>query len=255
MFGLRVGVTFKYIYGGGDGMHSNRQMVLPESLLVVIVSTLSGGLEREGLLVVNGTNRSSNSNQSLHANYQHLIGNGSCGIGTRWPECHVLDEHIKPFHLAVPWCITLGAIVILSMPTVLLRSRQKEKGLRLVAGNILQFMGLLTCASFITDHPSICFALTLHSCVRLLVQLELSDALVGGAGWWTLRYAVVWILLCLQLCLGPSISVVRWPSTPAGSALSCAYLAHLVGCILPDITLVSLRWLIAVLNCVKMRDD
>lgn len=224
-------------------------MVLPESLLVVLVSTLSGGLEREA--TVNGSGGS----QSFHASYQHLIGNGSCGIGTRWPECHVLDEFVKPIHLVVPWCLTLGCIVILSMPTVLLRSRQKEKGLRLVAGNLLQFLGLLTCTSFVTDHPSICFTLTLHSCVRLLVQLQISDVLVGGRSWWTLRYAAVWVLLCLQLCLGPSISVIRWPATPAGSALPCAYLAHLVGCILPDMALMSLRWLITVFGYVGLCDD
>lgn len=225
-------------------------MVLPESLLVVLVSTLSGGLERESITIINAS-----SAQSSFASYQHLIGNGSCGVGTRWPECHVLDEHIRPFHLAVPWCLTLASIVILSMPTVLLRSRQKERGLRTVAGNLLQFLGLLTCTSLITDHPSICFTLTLHSCVRLLVQLELSDALVGGSGWWTLRYAAVWILLCLQLCFGPSISVIRWPTTPAGSALPCAYLAHLAGCLLPELALTSLRWVVAVMSYVRIRDD
>lgn len=216
--------------------------------MVVLVSTLSGGLERETIL-------NASDQHAFRVPYEHLIGNGSCGIGTRWPECHVLDEFIKPHHLVVPWCLTLACIVILSMPTLLLRSRHKEKGLRIVAGNLLQFLGLLTCTSFITDHPSICFTLTLHSCVRLLIQLQVSDALVGGESWWTLRYAAVWILLCLQLCLGPSISVIRWPTTPTGSALPCAYLAHLVGCILPDMALTSMRWVIAVLGYVRIRDD
>lgn len=221
-------------------------MVLPESLLVVVVSTLSGGLERGPFI---------NGSKSFDTSYDHLLGNASCGVGSRWPECHVLDEFIRPSHLHFPWVFTLASIVILSMPTVLVRSRQKERGLRIVAGNLLQFLGLLTCASLVTNHPSICFTLSLHSCVRLLVQLQMSDALVGGGGWWTLRYAAVWTLLCLQLCFGPSISVIRWPTTPVGSSLPCAYLAHLVGCIVPDMALSSLRCLISILSYVRVRDE
>jgi hypothetical protein len=230
-------------------------MVLPESLLVVLVSTLSGGLERGGD-EDNGTLPLFDARlYTPPAPSRHSNGTCSMAMGTRWPECHVLDEYVKPIHLIVPWCVTLGAIVVLSMPTVLLRSRQKEKGLRTIAGNLFQYLGLLVCSSFVTDHPSICYTLTLHSCVRLLVQLQVTDALVGGGAWWTLRYAVVWALLCLQLCFGPSISVVRWPSTPAGSALPCAYLAHLGGCIVPDLALTYLRWLIAVASYVKVHDE
>ena len=233
---------------------SNHRMVLPESVLVVLVSTLAGGLDRGGPVIVNASTLNDTADRSTNSSRIFSPGNGSCAVGARWAECRALDQDIKPVHLGLPWFITLGTIVILSMPTVLLRSRRKQSGLRVVACNLLQFLGLLACASVISDHPSICFTLTLHSCVRLLVQLEISDSLVGGNSWWTLRYAVVWILLCLQLCFGPSISVVQWPSTPT-SALPCAYLAHLVGYIVPDMALASLRWLIVMFNCVKTRED
>jgi hypothetical protein len=211
-------------------------MVLPESLLVVMASTLAGGLERHP---------------------SHFLGNltnTTCRAGTRWLECHTLDELIQPIHILVPWCITLCTLVILSMPTVLLRSRSKEQGLRVVASNTLLFLCLLLCSTFATDSPSLCFVLSLHACVRLLVQLEVSSVLVGGRTWWSLRYVAAGAILALELCLGPSISIVRWPTTRPGSALSCAYLAHLGGCILPDLVISKQRWLMGVLGCIQARD-
>ena len=196
-------------------------MVLSDSLLVVLACTLAGGLNR------------------LHHNTTPLV-NATCGVGTHWVECRELDESITPVHLMVPWIFTLGTIVVLSMPTVLLRSRHKEIGLRVFAGNLLQCLGLLLASSFATDHPSLCFSLTLHSCIRLLAQLQVTD--VGGATWWAMRYVAISSLLCMEVCAGPAISVVRWLDTPS-STLSCAYLAHLIGCIVPELILINVRFL------------
>jgi len=228
-------------------------MVLPESLMVVLVSTLSGGVERVPLPSVFQLWNASAGNSSQTSPRATL--NGSCGLGVAWGECTVLDGQVHPLHIGIPWALSLGTIVILSMPTVLLRSRKKERGLRAIAANLFQFLGLLMCCSFVGDYPIICFTLSLHSCVRLLVQLEISDAFVGGYGWWTLRYLTVWTILCLQLWFGPSVSVIRWPTTPLGSALPCAYLAHLVGCLLPDLILTYLRWFVAFVKYIKIRDD
>jgi hypothetical protein len=211
--------------------------MLSESLLVVVAATLSGGLKGQPTVFAGGNHSSCNASASI-----------------RWKECTVLDMEISPQHLLAPWVITLGAIVFLSMPTVLLRSKSKEKGLRTFACNLLQCLGLLSCSFFFSDHPSICFTVGLHSCVRLLVQLELSDGLVGGDFWWGLRYLVACGLLVLEISLGPPVSVVHWPSTPAGTALSCAYLAHLIGCIVPDLILLHVRWLVAAAGYVQMPD-
>lgn len=194
---------------------------------MVLACTLSGGLERA----------------------QHPAGNTTCGRGTDWSECEVLDETILARDVAVPWLVTLGTIVFLSMPTLLLRSKHKEEGLSLVAWNLFQCLGLKLCSSFTTDHPSICFALGMHSCALLLGHLEISRALVGPAWWWALRYLALLGLLVWQVCLGPAISVVRWPSTPAGTALPCAYLAHLAGSILPDCVLFVLGALLRAGRC------
>ncbi len=206
-------------------------MLLPESLLVVVACTLSGGVERP----------------------PDPPGNATCGRGTDWSECGVLDEGIHPLHLAVPWAVTLGTILVLGMPTLLLRSKHKERGLSLVAWNLFQCLGLMLCSSFATDHPSICFALSLHSCALLLGHLEMSRALVGPGWWWGLRYLVMLGLLAWEVALGPAVSVVRWPSTPEGTALPCAYLAHLAGAVVPDCVLCALQALLFAGRC--MWDD
>lgn len=207
-------------------------MPLPGNLLVLLACTLSGGLER------------------VH----EPVGNATCGKGTAWSECGVLDETIPARHLAVPWTVTLGAIVFLSMPTLLLRSKHKERGLSLIAWNLLQLLSLKLLSSFTTDHPSICFALGMHSCALLLDRLEVSRALVGPQWWWALRYLALFGLLGWEVCVGPAISVVRWPSTPKGTAVPCAYLAHLAGAILPECVLFILKTLLVAGRCMWVED-
>jgi hypothetical protein len=213
-------------------------VLLSESLMVVIAATLSGGVRPPATTPPTADPNST----CAHA-------------GARWGECVVLDTEITGQHLAVPWVITLTAIVILSMPTVLLRSKSKEKGLRSFACNLLQCLGLLSCSFLFADHPSICFALGLHSCIRMLVQMEVSDGLLGGSWWWSLRYVAALLILTLEIIAGPPISVVRWPGTPQGTALPCAYLSHLAGCIVPDLVLVHLRFLISAARYVQVHDD
>jgi hypothetical protein len=116
-------------------------------------------------------------------------------------------------------------------------------------------MALMLCASFATDHPSMQFALGMHSAALLLSHLETSRALVGPAWWWGLRHLALLGLLAWEVCLGPPISVVRWPSTPGGTALPCAYLAHLAGAIVPDCVLFGLRTLLCVCRGMWVRSD
>lgn len=208
-------------------------MIFPESLLVVVACTLSGGVER----------------------LEQQSRNTTCGLGTRWNECNVLDREILQSHLDIPWIVTLGTIVTLSMPTILLRSKHKDKGLSLTAWNLFQCFVLMLCSSFLTDHPSIRFTLTLHSCVLLLGHMEVSRPLVGAEWWWFLRHPVALGILFWEVAQGPPISVVRWPDTPGGSALPCAYLAHLAGAIVPDCILLLLRGLFNLGRCMCYRED
>jgi hypothetical protein len=210
-------------------------MILPESLLVVLACTLSGGIEKPSPV--------------------GPVQNATCGVGTRWGECSALDANITPVHLAIPWAVTLVTLVVLSMPTVLLRSKHKEKALSVIASNLLQCLGLMLCSSFMTDHPSICFTVSLHSSILLLGHMDVSGAQVGAGWWWACRHLVALGLLAWETLMGPAVSVVHWPNTPPGSTLQCAYLAHLAGAVVPDCILLVLRGLLHFGRCVCAKDD
>ena len=182
-------------------------MVGLDSLLVVSAATLAGGFNR-------------------------TLSSPACTEGTRWRECLVLDETIHPIHILLPWALVLATIVLLGMPSVLLQYKGKEQDMRVFAGNLFKFFGLLSCSTLVAEHSSVCYTLTLHACVRLLASME---------GW--LQRAAMLLLLGLQVCKGPAISVVHWPGAEQG-ALSCAYLAHLVGCVVPDLVLCVMRALV-----------
>jgi hypothetical protein len=203
-------------------------------LFVIVACTLAGGVERA--LVPAPLN-------------------ASCSSGSHWSECHVLDERVSPVHVWIPWAVALATLVVLGMPTVLLRSPNKEKGLSMFAWGLVQCLGLMLCSFFATDHLAVQFTLSLHSSVRLLEHVEVGSPMVGGWVWWELRHLVVLGLLLWEVTLGPAISIVRWPDTPEGSALQCAYLAHLVGAIVPDFIMYFLRWIQRMGRCVNLRED
>jgi hypothetical protein len=173
----------------------------------------------------------------------------------RWRECPALDTTIHPLHLLVPWLVTLGIVVVLSMPTVLLRSKDKEKGLRIMAGNLFQLLGLLLGSILVWEHPSVCYAFTIHSCVRFLGLMEVSSGLVGGSFWWGMRYAGILLILAFQLQVGPAISVVQWQAHTPSSTLACAYLCHLLGCVAPALALSFMRFVVTSARYIHIHED
>lgn len=221
--------------------------------MVILVGTLSGGFERATvvsppLVSRNGTTpKGGNLTTTTTANQSSSFSTPRfCAGRTFWNECHILDASIHPVHLLSPWVITFGTIVFLSMPTVLLRSRYKEKGLRLFAGNLAQFISLFAFSTLVSDNPSICYTFALHACVHYLCVVNVSPALWGGGLWWGIRYVVLTLILFGQLVLGPPVSVVRWNTRSTAlddtaevsqGLLQCAYLSHLIGCIAPDMVL------------------
>lgn len=212
-------------------------MRYPEHALVVLASTLAGGVTRV-----------------VHYTQDGGAGNRTCGTGSTWAECSVLDEGISPLHVLIPWLFTLGVLVVLSMPTVLLRSKHKERGLGLIAWMFMQLLALMLSSTVFTDHPALTFTLSLHACVRLLTRLRVSEWLVGGAMWWSLRYLGVALLLCWEVFAGAPVSIVRWAAEPP-EGLPCAYLAHLGGCIVPDLTLLLLHTLMQGACCFCAFED
>jgi hypothetical protein len=209
---------------GGFGHSSGRmERASPVSLLVVIGCTLAGGIDRDTPPTENA---------------------GSCSKGSSFSECGVLDEGIAQEHVASPWGIVLATLAIMSLPALFLRCKHKERALRQVAWDLLQCLVFMLCSCATTDHPSMRYTLSVHSSALLIGKLGASSSLV-----WAVRVAGILCLLGWIVMLGPPISVVRWPSTPQGQALTCAYLAHLVAVIVPECVMCVLQWGQRLLDC------
>ena len=199
-----------------------------EQLLMVVASTLSGGVDK----IV----------QSHRPEYSSSQGNFTCGRGASWGECEALDRQFYPLDVLIPWCFTLCWLFVLGLPTLCVRSKHKTQALAGLAWMLFEFLALVTCCLWCTDHPVITFAMTLHSCVRLLCQVQVSDKFVGGKWWWSLRYFGVLQLLVWEVVCGVPVSIVRWGrSAEVDQGVACAYLAHLGGCLVPDLVLCVMR--------------
>lgn len=203
-------------------------MAMSESLLVVVACTLAGGVGK-----------------------RQQAASEVCRSGTTILDCAGLDKQVVPEDLSLVWGVTLATIVLLGLPTILTRSQQKEQGMRCLAGVLFQALWLLV-ASVTTDHPVINYTLTLHACVRLLSRLEIQRCLVGGRQLWALRYGTVLCILAYGALQGPPVSVVGWPEDRSDTR-TCAYIAHLAGCILPGLVLDVLGWLISAARYVDLQ--
>lgn len=188
-------------------------MVFSESVLVIAACTLAGGF--------------GDRNQSAPQE-------GACRVGTQFMDCLGLDREVDPAHTLTLWCNTLICIVILGMPTILARSVNKEEGMRCLAGILVQALCLML-GSMALEHPSLNYALSAHGCVLLLSRMDVGRPLVGGGKWWSLRYAMIMLLLAYVATRGPAVAVVRWPG--ANDTRACAYIAHLAGSIWPGFVL------------------
>jgi hypothetical protein len=197
-------------------------MVALGSVLVVVASTLTGGLRNTTVMPPANTT-------------------GQCSLPKGDP-CAALDATIQPLHFIVPWAITLSVLVCVGMPSVLLWGREKEEGMRTFAGSLFQYLGLLLCSLVLANRTTVSFTLTLHSCTRLLLSVHWGGCLA------------LLLLLGLQLSDGPPVSVVPWVGGQEGT-LGCAYLSHLTGCVLPDLVLGLLRCLIASARYIHVSGD
>lgn len=219
-------------------------MLYVEHFALVVASTLSGGVDKFSL-PHHVERQSSESNHTF-----------TCGRGTSWSECALLDARVYPLDVLIPWVFTLCWLLVLSMPTVLVRSKHRLRALALLAQTFFEFLGLVMCSLRGTDHPIITYAMTMHSCVRLLTRVQVCNEFVGGRWWWRLRFFGVAQLLVWEVLAGVPVSVVRWGRDPeADQGLACAYLAHLGGCLLPDLVLCALRLLWSMFGSFSARGD
>ena len=200
------------------------------SLLVVGACTIAGGVRQNATFPSNRT----------------------CRVSMRFPECAMQDELISRADITLPWLVVLGTLTVLGMPTFLVPSKHKERGLRLLSSNLVQYMTLLL-GCMLVENPSLAFALTMHACMQFLVHLRVDCSLVGGHLWWGCRYLAAAGLLAWEVCAGPPLSVVSWPGTT--SSVTCSYLGHLLGCIGPGMILDALGMVISLADYVSFRHD
>jgi hypothetical protein len=215
-----------------------------DTLVTMLVCTLSGGLGRQG----NVSSRAINSSSILA---------DSCASPTHGKQpstCQDLDALILPVHLLIPWITTLCTLVFLSMPTLLLLSKGKEVGLQRFAATLLRFLALLGSVSLASTTPlAVRFVFSVYACVRVLVSAKGG---VGAEWWWGLRYTALAGLFAWQVFHGPPISLMSWPGSGLGQgSLHCAYLAHLVGCVGPGIVLAAVQCVISLARFVDIRGD
>ena len=190
------------------------------SLLVILACTLSGGLDESRPTRIRDKPE-------------------SCQRGAVWPECVQMDQRITEKDLMVPWCTVFGVLAVLSVPSIVFRARNKTLVLQAVAGNCLRCFALLVlCSTVSSGHLCIRFVMSMHSCFALLRRFEPADRGAGLAWWWGItRLAAGAGLLLWSTFFGPVVSVVRWSVSAAEEDLTCALLAHLLGCIVPSCTL------------------
>jgi len=207
----------------------------------MLVSTLSGGLGRHG-----------NISSRFQVSESSVDSCPSFATGKLPPVCDELDVLVRPLHLLIPWISTLSIIVVLCMPTILLRSKGKEAGLRRFAAILLRFLALLASVSLASGTPLVVrYAFSIYACVRVLTCATRG----GDSMWWGLRYTAVVGLLVWHFFHGPPISLMAWPESGlSDGSLYCAYLAHLLGCVGPGIVLLFVQCVIGLASFVDIRD-
>ena len=200
------------------------------SVAVIVACTLAGGVK-----VRNGTRAPPE----------------TCRVGSQILDCSPLDRETDPAHIIILWCLTLGGLVLLGLPTVLARSPQKRQGMQHLASLLLQTLCVMT-GCVLSDHPSINYALSAHASVLTLTRMHVGPPLWGGASWWGMRYGLVGALLMYMVMEGPAVSLVHWPAS--AETRTCAFIAHLAGSTAPCLIIDALQGALVLARALSLRD-
>lgn len=152
------------------------------------------------------------------------------------PTCLGLDALVTQQDTLTAWGVTVAVMLVLGIPTVVLRSRWRENGIQFVTG---QHARLLLLMVFVIGRTSVeNYVFGLHACVSVLVGMKPpgSSCVLGSPLWWRLRYIGVLLILIHAAMLGPPVSVTHWPAVPE-AFMRCAHRTHLRGAVIPDLAL------------------
>ena len=150
--------------------------------------------------------------------------------GESFPDCLVMDEAISWQHRLAPWLLAFGTVLVLGLPTMLLQYKHREDGLKSITASLVQCVALML-VSHRLDHPSIQYTLGLHSSAHVLLSCR-TQHLLGGSHLGNACFLACILLVFGAGHLGPPVSVVNWSGH---DQVSCALLAHLLGCLVPPL--------------------
>ena len=146
-------------------------------------------------------------------------------------ECVGLSATVLPQHVLAPWALVLATYLCLSLPTLCLRSRHQHRGLATLCGVFARSAAtLLACCHL--HSAAVVYTLSLHACMQLLLGVS-TDHLVGGPALWSNRAWSCAALVAGAAWWGPRVSLVNWSGH---DPVACAVHAHLLGCVLPQMT-------------------
>jgi hypothetical protein len=196
------------------------------SAAVIVACTLAGGVEDQ-----NSTTRPE-----------------TCRVGSHIGDCASMDRQIHPAHIIILWCIALGGLLLLGLPTVLSR---KPHGMQHVAVLFVRTLCIMA-VCVMSEHASLNYAMSAHATIVILVHMEMGPQLWGGARWWGLRYALAGGLLAYMALHGPAVSLVRWPH--AEDTRTCAFIVHLCGTTVPGLVIDAMHWIARGVRLLALRD-
>jgi hypothetical protein len=152
----------------------------------------------------------------------------SCPLGHG---CGSLDATVCTAALAVPWAVTLGTLLLLGLPTILSpTNQQKASALATLTGTLFE-CALLLAACLWLRSPTLVYTVSLHAAVQLLDVVD-ARRLSGGESLWQFRHVPRMGLLAWAACSAPAVPLLSWTGAPPQQ---CAFVAHLLGCLLPQL--------------------
>ena len=134
--------------------------------------------------------------------------------------------------VVVPWAVTLSTLLLLGLPTILSpTNQQKASALATLTGALFECALLLAACLLWLRSPTLVYIISLHSAVQLLDVVD-ARRLCGGESLWQFRHVPRMGLLAWAACSAPAVPLVSWTGAPPQQ---CAFVAHLLGCLLPQL--------------------
>ena len=184
-----------------------------------------------------------------HAAHNTHTHNQSCSSHTSILDtCRPLDHLVSNEHLVDPFLIDLAALIIMTMPVVVLSHAQKLAMVKNVCASMLVLFAAAALVYLVSVHVSRAVAYTagLHTAAIWLLLLQTSEKNIWlsreGEFLYTLfSGAATLCIMTYAFHVGPPVPLL--PSHPAGLSESCGFAGHLSGILFSEVVLSTLFYL------------